>query len=49
MKNHNDYYIEIEKEADDFIEEHKDNISEIIKENRDEPDDYIFDEAIYQK
>lgn len=44
----NDYYKEIEDEADEFMNDHEDELLEIIKENKDQDEDYIFDEAIYQ-
>jgi len=43
------YYESINEMADDFVSEYKDEIKEIIKENKDRKPDYIFDEAIYQK
>jgi len=38
----------IEEEATDFINEHKEKFLEVIKENIDRTEDYIFSEAIYQ-
>lgn len=39
----------INKEANDFVRNHKEELTEIIKKNKDEEEDFIFDEAIYQK
>ena len=39
----------VEEIATDFVEEYKQELTEIIKENKDKTSDYIFDEAIYQK
>ena len=43
------YYKTIEEEAKDFTENYRDDIIDVIKENKDEDADYIYDEAIYQK
>jgi len=38
----------IEEMAEDFIEEHKEELTEIIRENKDRTEDYIY-EVIYQE
>jgi len=39
----------IEEMAEDFIAYYKEEITEMIKENKDKDEGYIFDEVIYQK
>jgi|TARA_Y100000310_G_C20475388_1_gene712129 acyl carrier protein len=45
MKTYNE---EIEDEAKEFIEYHKEDIKDIITENNEEDEEFIFDECIYQ-
>jgi len=42
------YYQSINEMADDFVENYKDELNEIMKENKKKGADYIFNEAIYQ-
>ncbi len=43
------YYKLIENEAKNFIEENKEELEKLIKENIEEEAEFIFDEVIYQE
>jgi hypothetical protein len=43
------YYEEIKEEAKDFIENYDEELRDIIRSNKDESKNYIFDEVIYQQ